>query len=197
MNKLISALVVLIATSAQAQSVTLREDMRDGRKPSLTFGLAGSGGLRLWGLNANKAPTWELGMVTPQPIKITSNLSVTAGGFASYWQGEKRVYLEPWSYTRLQVGRWSVAAKLSAYLPWLGGGSWKLFSDRTECLYRVTPRWSLGLAAGDAWLVSGKKPRIGVGPTLTGRLGTVSVTGRLLYGVNEPNSLRVETTLPF
>lgn len=190
-------LLLLTLSIAQATTLTVREDARDGRKPSYTLGLADGSGLRAWGFGANTAaPVWEVGWVTPRSLRVASHLTVLAGGYVSYWQGERSLYVEPWCLTKWQQGRWCASIKLSGYIPVTGQG-WKLFSDNAEASYRLTPRWSVGLAAGDAWLVSGKKPRVGVGATTTFRTGTVSITVRALHGINEPDGVRFETSLPF
>lgn len=198
MRTTIGMVLVLAATSlANGQSLTVREDVKDGRKPSFTYSLVAANGLRTWGLGANtRTPVWDFGWVTPKPVRLATHLTTMVGGYVSYWQGEKKAYLEPWSITAWRQGKVTVTAKASVYLP-VNGGPIKVYSDHACATYVVVPGWSVGLAAGDAWAIDGKKPRAGAGAMVGYQAGLTCAYVRILHGINEPDSLRLEVFRSF
>ena len=180
--------VTLLGIPAQADSLTLRSDLKEGRKPSYSLGAVATVG-ELWVFNPTAYPIVEAGRLHFQPLGKQANVLV--GGYLSYWTVPHQTYVEPFSIWRMTTGNTRVYAKAAAYAP-LGKGEWQTFGE-------TSVSWPLarGLSAGPAadwWLTERRKPTLGLGAAVTYKASHASFTVR---GLCRPHSqeLRLEVTL--
>lgn len=183
---------LLTLNLAQADLLVVREDAHRDGKPSYAVGVV-TPKFEAWTFAQPGFPLWEFGRT--EWFQLNRRSGVLAGGYVSYWQVTKQLYVEPWSMWKTTIGTTQLTAKVAAYAP-LNGGSWWLYSDQTAVTWPVTKRTSLGVAT-DWWLIEGSKPAAGIGPVANFTVGTVGVSLRALHGKNEADSCRLEVTCPF
>ncbi len=183
---------IIVSGSALADQVFVREDWKPDKKEATSVGVVLKP-VELFVYGYPASPKFEAGKRWLIPFNQRG--SVLTGGFLSYWEQPKELYLESWSLLKQKVGTTDLYARLIGYAP-LDGGHWRLCSDQMSMTWSLAKRVSAGLAA-DWWLADNAKPTAGAGPIINFRIGQSMLTLRALYGARQPDALRVETFCPF
>lgn len=188
MRQTIALAVILLATVAQADSLTIRSDYRPAKEPSYTFGAVTSVG-EVWVFGSTTYPIVEAGRLHYQ--RLGKQADVLVGGYLSLWTVPHQVYVEPFSIWRMTAGNTKVNVKAAAYAP-LTAGQWQTFGE-ASLGWSIAPGLTAGPAA-DWWFTDGRKPAYGLGAAITYRAKHASIGMR---GLARPHSqeLRVEVTL--
>lgn len=180
--------LALLITGVQAQSLTLRTDLKENKKASYTAGLIAPQG-ELWLYGATTYPIVEIGRLHFQPLG--ERASVLVGGYLSYWTVPHQTYLEPFTIWKGRLGKTNLYAKIAGYAP-IGKGDWQTYGEASAS-WGIAKGLSVGPAA-DWWLTDGQKPTWGLGAsaTLKGQHSALTVRGLCRARSQE---LRIEVNL--
>lgn len=137
---LIGLVLAAVATMVRADTLILRSDFMRGAEGSHTlYLLTPDCEVIAWGIDDFES--FELGKLVP--VYVDGNTFISAGGYVSYWSVPQQWYVEPWVFSKKQIGKTTFKANLAAYI---GHGKPQWFSTDTRVLYTVRDRLELGVA---------------------------------------------------
>lgn len=186
----ITLLVLLVVTVASAQEALLvREDMKDGRKPSTTVAFI-SPEIDIWAYSVQTYPIFAIG--AGKGFELADGVRVSP--HLLYHLHPQQLFFEPVFLGSWRMGEVALTGNLMPSLP-LNGGSWTLYSTNLSMMAPVGEGIRVGPAGTFSWS-EGSAPRGGVGVAAVWSLGDHGRVGvRALYGLGgEPDSVRLEFT---
>lgn len=193
MKTLMSALLLVVTVSANADTLFARLDGRDGGEPSYTLGMLSDDGLAAWAIGLPSSPILMAGY--SHRYQLNPQTSLTGVGYLARFTALDQWYLEPAAVLLGSAGDFRYKLFGGFYAP-LNGGPWRGYIDQGNVTFAVSPDLGLGLGTS-ARFTEGQKSSFGLGPVVTWRTGQLSLSARWLAGVNQPNSFRMEVSTPF